>query len=93
MSYAVTMSSRVRLGFMDEEIKSTISLNLMNGRNLNMHMHNYFVSFEKSRFLHILMFLKKPNYNLNLAQRGNENKNHISITKFLIVVSIHEKSV
>lgn len=51
MSYAVTMSSRVRLGFMDEEIKSTISLNLMNGRNLNMRMHNYFVSFEKSRFL------------------------------------------
>jgi hypothetical protein len=36
MSYAVTMSSHLGLSFIDEENKSTISLNVINGRNLNM---------------------------------------------------------
>jgi hypothetical protein len=51
MSYAVTMSSRVGLGFVDEEKQSTISLNVMYGQNLNMWMREYLVSFEQSRFL------------------------------------------
>jgi hypothetical protein len=65
MSYAVTMSSRVGLCFIDEENKNTISLNVMNRQNLNMCMRKYLVSFGRSRFL-VLIFLKKPDYDLNL---------------------------